>query len=164
LALRNIIVDDAEALRKKSREVVAFDERLHQLLDDLCETMKNSSGVGLAAVQVGVLKRVTVIDIGEGLIEFVNPVIIKQSKDTILDYEGCLSFPSHRGEVKRPKTVKVKALDRAGREFTTSGEGLLARAICHELDHMDGVIYADIADRMLSEEEIKRLDKKNKSQ
>ena len=149
MALRNIIRDGDEILRKKSREVTVFDSRLHQLLDDMAETMNHATGVGLAAVQVGILRRVTVIDIGEGLIELVNPVIVDSSDTIIRGAEGCLSYPEERGLVDRPKKVTIQAMDRNGDLFTMVGEDLLARAICHELDHLDGIVYKDAVIRML---------------
>ena len=154
MALRRIITENDEALRKKSREVTAFDGRLHQLLDDMAETMDDINGVGLAAVQVGILRRVAVVDIGEGRIELINPVITENSEETVTSFEGCLSYPNKRGLVERPKKVTVKACDRHGKEFSVTGEDLLARALCHELGHMDGVILKDVAIRMIREDEL----------
>lgn len=149
MAKRNILDDRDGTLRKKSRNVTVFDSRLHQLLDDMAETMESVNGVGLAAVQVGVLRRVFIADAGEGIIEFINPKIIKRSKERINDSEGCLSFPGQYGMVERPKSVTIEAQDRNGDLFKMSGEGLLARAMCHETDHLDGVIFLDLATEML---------------
>lgn len=143
MALRNIIKDSDETLRKKSRQVTVFDARLHQLLDDMAETMTEANGVGLAAVQVGVLRRVVTIDVGEGLIELINPVITEASEEMICIAEGCLSYPGESGMVPRPKRATVEAQDRNGDPITITGEDLLARAFCHELDHLDGIVFWD---------------------
>lgn len=143
MAIRKIICIEDELLRKKSRTVEKFDARLHQLLDDMKETLYEASGVGLAAPQVAVLKRVVVIDVGEGLLELINPEIIEQEGEQD-GPEGCLSVPGRQGCVKRPSKVKVRAQDRTGAWFECEGEGLLARCICHELDHLDGRLYVDI--------------------
>ena len=143
MAIRNIRVDDDPILRKKSREVTEFNDRLFDLLDDMKETMYHSGGVGLAGPQVGVLKRVVVMDVSEDrndFIELINPEIIEKSGSQTGN-EGCLSFPGVWGEVERPMYVKVKASDRNGKEFVIEGEELLARAICHECDHLDGVVF-----------------------
>ena len=142
MALREIRKDGDEILSKKCKEVKVFDQKLHILLDDMYETMNKANGVGLAAPQVGILKRVAVIDIGEGKIELINPQIIK-TKGSQNGAEGCLSFPGLFGEVERPDYVKVKALDRNGKEFVLEGRELLARAICHECDHLDGVVFTE---------------------
>lgn len=141
MAIRTIRTVPDEVLTKKCREVTEFDERLWTLLDDMYDTMKEKNGVGLAAPQVGILRRVVVIDIGEGRIELVNPKIIARSKETETTDEGCLSLPGAAGLVKRPKSVTVSAQDRQGNEFQMAGQGLLARAFCHELDHLDGIMY-----------------------
>jgi len=153
MALRIMLKSEDPALREKSREITFFDGRLHQLLDDMYETMMNVNGAGLAAVQVGILRRAAVIDVGEGPIELINPVITEKSEETISMTEGCLSFPGIFGIVQRPKTVTVQALDRNGNPFSLTGEELLARAICHEVDHLDGVVYIDIATEMLDPDE-----------
>lgn len=140
MALREMRYRDDEVLYKKCKEVKNFDKKLEILLDDMYETMQKSNGVGLAAPQVGILKRVVVIDIGEGRIELINPEIIEKSGSQTGN-EGCLSFPGVWGEVERPMYVKVKASDRNGKEFVIEGEELLARAICHECDHLDGVVF-----------------------
>lgn len=150
MAIRTIRLGDDPILRKKCREVTEFNSRLHQLLDDMAETMYNSRGVGLAAPQVGVLRRVIIIDTDGILIELVNPVIIESSgKQT--GAEGCLSFPNEYGTVTRPYKVKVKSYDRSGKEFTITGTELLARALCHEIDHLNGILYKDLATEMVSE-------------
>ena len=144
-------------LRKVSRPVEKFDERLWTLLDDMADTMYDADGVGIAGVQVGVLRRVFVVDIGEGLIEFINPTITAQSGEQD-GMEGCLSSPGEYGLVVRPEKVTIEAFDRNGKPFTMDAEGFLARAICHENDHLDGRIFKDITHHMLSEEELRRMD------
>ncbi|NLF26572.1 MAG: peptide deformylase [Clostridiales bacterium] len=131
-----------ELLRKRSRPVEKFDKRLWTLLDDMADTMYEADGAGLAAVQVGVLKRCVVIDVGDGLIELVNPEIV-EAEGEMINAEGCLSVPGRRGTVKRPERVSVKAVDREGKPMELSGEGYLSIAISHELDHLDGVLYTD---------------------
>ncbi len=131
-----------EVLRKKAHPVKEINRRTVGLLKDMAETMYAADGVGLAAPQVGILRRMVVIDIGEGLIELINPEIIEQS-GAQTGPEGCLSVPGKHGTVERPDHVVVRALDRKGREIEVTGEGFLARAICHELDHLDGVMYVD---------------------
>lgn len=148
--IREIIKDGDEVLRKKCRPVEKFDEKLHSLLDDMYETMQDANGVGLAGPQVGILRRVAVIDIGEGRIELVNPEIVKESGEQTGD-EGCLSFPGKWGEVTRPMKVTVKAQDRFGKEFKIKGNELLARAFCHEIDHLDGVVFLDKVNKMIEE-------------
>ena len=153
MAKRRIVVEGDEVLRKKCRPVEQFDGKLLELLDDMRDTLYGSgNGVGLAAPQVGILRRVVVIDVGEGLIELCNPEIVSQSgKQT--GNEGCLSCPGQYGIVTRPRKVKVRAFDRNGKPFTVSGEDLLARAFCHEIDHLEGRLFKDIAEEMLDEEE-----------
>jgi peptide deformylase len=145
MAIRNIVLEGEEILRKKSRPVTEFDERLWQLLDDMKETLADAQGAGLAAPQVGVLRCAVIVDAGEGPIELVNPEIIEKSRDTLDEYEGCLSSPGEFAVVRRPAKVKAKAFDRHGKEFEIEGEGLLARAICHEYDHLIGVLFKDKA-------------------
>lgn len=140
MALRQVRYKEDDVLYKECKEVKKFDEKLVILLDDMYDTMKKANGVGLAAPQVGILKRAVVIDIGEGRIELINPQIIDESGSQT-GTEGCLSFPNVWGEVERPNYVKVKAFDRYGKEFELEGEELLARAICHECDHLDGVVF-----------------------
>ena len=144
MALREIVKYGDDILRKKCRPVTAFDEKLHTLLDDMAETMAEAKGAGLAAPQVGMLRRVCVIDVHDehGVIELVNPEIISV-EGSQTGNEGCLSLPNEWHEVERPVKVTVKAQDRNGEEFTLTGEGLLARALCHETDHLDGVLFID---------------------
>ncbi len=152
MALRNIVKFGEEILRKKCREVTAFDDRLWVLLDDMLETLKSAEGVGLAAPQVGILRRVVVIDVGEGPIELVNPVVTSV-RGKQREIEGCLSAPGQWGYVVRPAKVKVTAQNRYGKEFKVEGTELLARALCHEIDHLNGVIFTDLADEMVDPEE-----------
>ena len=142
MAIRNIVKNGDDVLRKVCRSQLTFDERLATVLDDMIETMYDADGVGLAAPQVGILRRYCVIDIGEGVIELVNPVI-ESFEGTQLEQEGCLSFPGEYGITSRPQKVTVRAQDRYGKTFTVTGEGLLARALCHEIDHLDGIVYKD---------------------
>lgn len=152
MAIRNMVLEGDPMLRKTSREVTAFDEKLGTLLDDMAETMEQQNGVGLAGVQVGVLRRVVVIDIGEGRIELVNPTIIKTAGSQV-GSEGCLSYPGQFGIVERPDSVTVRAQDRHGNWFEMTGTALLARAFCHEIDHLDGIVFKDHATRMLDPNE-----------
>ena len=142
MALRNIVKDGDPVLRKKCREVTSFDERLHILLDDMKETLAYANGAGLAAPQVGILKRVALVSVDEDFFELINPEIIAVEGEQT-DPEGCLSIPGVCGTVSRPYKVTVKAQDRYGEEFTATGEALLARAFCHELDHLDGILFKD---------------------
>lgn len=142
MALRNIVKDGDPVLRKKCREVTSFDERLHILLDDMKETLAYANGAGLAAPQVGILKRVALVSVDEDYFELINPEIIAAEGEQT-DPEGCLSIPGVCGTVSRPYKVTVKAQDRYGKEFTATGEALLARAFCHELDHLDGILFKD---------------------
>lgn len=142
MAIRKIVELGDPVLRKTSRRVEKFDKREWMLLKDMAETMYNAEGVGLAAPQVGILKRMVVIDVGDGLIELINPEIIG-SDGSQVGSEGCLSVPGRRGKVDRPMHVVVRAQDRKGREIEVEGEGLLARALCHEIDHLDGIVYVD---------------------
>lgn len=144
MAIRIIRTGNDPILRKQSRVVEDVNERILVLLDDMAETMYHAEGVGLAAPQVGVLKRVVVIDVGEGLIELINPEIVKQEGEQC-DNEGCLSLPGETREVARPERVKVKGLNRHGEEVFIEGTGLLARALCHEIDHLNGILFIDRA-------------------
>ncbi len=153
MALLNIVEDGDEILRKRSREVSVPDEKIDRLLDDMKETLARSGGVGLAAVQVGKLKRVIVIDTGEAQLELINPVIVKTEGEQE-DLEGCLSCPGRWGITRRPMKVTVESLTRKGKKVTYSGEGLLAKCFCHECDHLDGKLFYDNAVRMLSQKEI----------
>ncbi len=147
MAKRNIVKIGDEVLRKTCRTQLNFDEKLHQILDDMAETMYDAEGVGLAAPQVGILRRYCVIDVGDGLIELINPVITERSKETQTGGEGCLSVPDRSETVTRPMKVTVRAQNRYGEKITVTGEGLLARALCHEIDHLDGVLFIDYAKR-----------------
>lgn len=145
MAIREIRMNDDEILRKKSREVDVIDDKIRQILDDMVETMYSANGVGLSAVQVGILKRLVVIDVeydGSPAIKLVNPVIVK-TKGMQECQEGCLSFPNQFAIVRRPKEVTVKALDENGKPITIKGKELLAQALCHELDHLDGTLFVD---------------------
>ena len=153
MALRTIAKDGEDCLRKVAKPVTNFDKKLGQLLDDMAETMYESNGAGLAAPQVYILRRVVVVDAGNGLIELVNPEIISQEGEEE-EAEGCLSFPGEYAMVKRPVKVVVKAQDRHGKAFTVEGEGLQARAFCHEINHLDGVVFKDLMTRMCTPEEL----------
>lgn len=142
MALRNIVKEGDPVLRKTARSVLNFDEKLAQLLDDMKETMYEADGCGLAAPQVGILRRICIVDVGDGLIEMVNPVIVEES-GVQEESEGCLSLPGEYGITRRPMCVTVKAQDRNGNTFTVSGEALKARAFCHEIDHLNGILYID---------------------
>lgn len=152
MATRNIVIEGDPILNKKSRKIERFDSRLFELIDDMKETMMQQDGVGLAAVQVGVLKQVVVIDNGDEIIELINPEIV-ESSGVQEDVEGCLSCPGEYGITSRPLKVKVKALDRFGKEHIYEGEGLIARAFCHEIDHLSGILFKDHVIRMLDESE-----------
>ena len=160
MALRNILTEGDPTLNKTSRPVVKFDNRLHVLLDDMAETLNTSNGVGLAAPQVGVLRRVVLVvetNVPEGeeefIIELINPVIISAEGEQ-RGSEGCLSVPDQFGIVTRPEKVTVRAQDRYGNWFEREGEGLTARCFCHEIDHLNGILFTSLAERMLTEEEI----------
>lgn len=142
MAIRNVVQVGDEILRKKSKAVKEFDEKLWELLDDMRETMNKHDGVGLAAVQVGVLRRIVILDINNMKLELINPEIIDSFGEQI-EQEGCLSCKGQWGYVKRPQEVTVKAQDRYGNEFVLTGVDLLAKAICHELDHLEGVLFID---------------------
>lgn len=140
VALRNIVKKGDPILTKKSRVVDQFDQRLFTLLDDMKETLREADGVGIAAVQVGVLKRVVLVDIGDGLLELINPTITKSQGEQRAS-EGCLSFPGEYGTTLRPAKVQVNAQDRTGKWHIYTGEDLKARAFCHEIDHLDGISF-----------------------
>ena len=144
MAIRNIRLEKDEILKKKSREIEVIDDKIQTLIDDMIETMYKYNGVGLAAVQVGILKRVVVIDIedGEGVRVLINPKITKSKGEQEVD-EGCLSFPNQFAKVIRPKEVTVEALDRNGKKIVIKAKDLLAQAICHELDHLEGITFVD---------------------
>lgn len=154
MALRNIRIIGDEVLRKRAKEVKLFNQKLAVLVEDMVDTMYESNGVGLAAPQVGVLKRVFVIDVGDGVEVFINPEIIETSEETQKDIEGCLSIPGERGYVIRPQRVKVRTLTLEGQERLVEAEGLFARAICHENDHLNGQLYIDIMEEEEVPEEI----------
>ncbi|HKM32221.1 MAG TPA: peptide deformylase [Oscillospiraceae bacterium] len=156
MALRTIVLSDDELLKKRSKMVTAFDEKLWQLLDDMAETLEEANGVGLAAPQVGILRRVVIIDIGEGLIELINPEIVS-AKGKQREVEGCLSCPGKWGFVERPEKVKVKAFDRFGKPFMVEGTELLAIAMSHEIDHLNGVLFVDIADEMVDPNSVEEV-------
>lgn len=157
MAIRNIRTEDDEILRKNSREVTEINSRILTLLDDMAETMYAADGVGLAAVQVGVLRNVVVIDVGDGLIELINPEII-ESDGIQCEVEGCLSLPGKQNYTIRPASVKVKALNRDGKWCVYKGEGLKARAFCHELDHLKGTLFID---KKATKEEIEKYRKED---
>ena len=142
MAIRNIRKLGDDILRKKCRAVEVIDDRIITLIDDMVETMKQADGAGLAAPQVGVLKRIAVVNVEDELYELINPEIIAE-QGSITAVEGCLSVPGKWGTVTRPQRVTVKALDRNGNEYTVTGEGMLAKALCHEIDHLDGIMYVD---------------------
>ena len=142
MAIRNVRKIGDEILRKKSRPVEEIDNKIITLLDDMADTMYYTQGVGLAAPQVGILKRIAVIDVGDGIIEMINPEIIETSGEQT-DNEGCLSVPGKNGLVSRPYKVKIRATDRDGCVYEMTGEGLLARAFCHEIEHLDGYLFVD---------------------
>ena len=142
MAIRNVVKIGDEILHKVCRTQLDFDERLATILDDMKETMYAAEGVGLAAPQIGILRRYCIVDVGDGLVELINPVIIEES-GVQTEVEGCLSLPGESGVTKRPMKVTVRAQDRFGNTFTISGEGLKARAFCHEIDHLNGIIYKE---------------------
>jgi peptide deformylase len=153
MALRNIRKDGDEILRKRSKEINVINDRIVTLLKDMAETMYKSDGVGLAAPQVGILRRAIVIDVGEGLLELINPVI-KKCQGEVIDIEGCLSVPGIFGEVPRPEAVVIEALNASGEKVVIEGKGLLARALCHEIDHLEGVLFKDKVIRYVDREEL----------
>ena len=160
MALRNILTKEQPGLYKKCRPVTDFNSRLHQLLADMRETLANANGVGLAAPQVGVLRRAVLVietNVPEGeserVLELINPEIVESDGEQD-GPEGCLSVPGEYGLVKRPMRVKVRAQDRNGQWFEAEGEGLTARCFCHEIDHLEGIVFTSKAERMLSDEEL----------
>lgn len=154
MGLRKIMTVKEPCLHKVCRPVEKFDGKLHKLLDDMKETLAEANGVGLAAPQVGILRRVVVVDTGEEMLELVNPELLETGGEQV-GSEGCLSVPGKYGIVKRPNYAKVRAYDRDGNEFEVEGEELMARCFCHELDHLDGIVYTEIMERYLTEEEMK---------
>ena len=153
MGLRRILTAGDPALHKVCRPVEKFDRRLHRLLDDMQQTLAEANGVGLAAPQVGILRRVVIVDTGEEILELVNPELLETSGEQE-GAEGCLSVPGKYGLVKRPNYAKVRAQDRNGEWFEAEGEELIARCFCHELDHLDGIMYTEIMERFLTEEEL----------
>ena len=153
MGLRNILTDKEPALHKVCKSVTSFDSKLHKLLDDMAETMQDANGVGLAAPQVGILRRVVVVDLGDEILELVNPTLVETDGEQI-GAEGCLSVPGKYGLVKRPAYAKVRAQDRDGEWFEVEGEEIIARCFCHELDHLDGIIYTEVMERFLTEDEL----------
>ncbi|MBQ3792486.1 MAG: peptide deformylase [Clostridia bacterium] len=158
MAYLNIVKEGDEVLRKRSRPVTEITPRILRLLDDMKETLHQANGVGLAAPQVGVLRRIALVETEEGdLVELINPEIIEKSEEHQEELEGCLSVPGRWGITDRPMRVKVRATDRYGKTFEVEGEGLKARAFCHEIDHLDGVLFTDNALRILTPEEVENL-------
>ena len=157
MGLRKILTDKEPALHKTCKPVTAFDAKLHKLLDDMQETLEEANGVGLAAPQVGILRRVVIVDTGDGILELVNPTLLETDGEQE-GAEGCLSVPGKYGLVKRPYYAKVKAQDRYGDWYEAEGEELIARCFCHELDHLDGILYTEVMDRFLTEEELEADD------
>jgi len=153
MGLRKILTVEEAALHKTCRPVEKFDWRLHKLLDDMRETLLDSGGVGLAAPQVGILRRVVLVDTGEEILELVNPTLVTTDGEQE-GPEGCLSVPGKYGLVKRPYYAKVRAQDREGNWYEAEGEELIARCFCHELDHLDGIIYTEVMERFLTDEEL----------
>ena len=153
MALRKILTTQEPALHKVCKPVEKFDWRLHRLLDDMADTLAEANGVGLAAPQVGILRRVVIVDTGEKILELVNPTLVETSGEQI-GAEGCLSVPGKYGLVKRPYYAKVRAQDRNGEWFEAEGEELIGRCFCHELDHLDGIVYTEVMERFLTEEEL----------
>lgn len=153
MGLRKILTDAEPALHKVCKPVTAFDHKLHKLLDDMAETLQEANGVGLAAPQVGILRRVVIVDTGEEILELVNPTLLETDGEQE-GAEGCLSVPGKYGLVKRPYYAKVRAQDRYGDWYEAEGEELIARCFCHELDHLDGIIYTQVMERFLTEEEL----------
>lgn len=148
MAIRNIVKLGDDVLRKVCRTQMTFDEKLATTLDDMAETMYKAEGVGLAAPQIGILRRYCIVDVGDGIIELVNPVI-ESARGKQEGEEGCLSIPNRYESVTRPMTVTVRAQDRNGNSFTITAEGFKARALCHEIDHLDGILYIDKTDKKI---------------
>ena len=157
MALRTILTDGDPALHKVCRPVTQFDEKLHDLLDDLKETLAQANGAGLAAPQVGILRRaVIVVDANDEMLELVNPEIISREGEQE-GFEGCLSVPGRWGVVKRPMKAKVRAQDRNGNFFEVEGEEIVARCFCHEIDHLDGHLFTELAGRLYTNEKLDEL-------
>lgn len=156
MGIRKILTDKDPALHKTCKPVEVFDKKLHKLLDDMRETLLEAEGVGLAAPQVGILRRVVLVDTGEEILELINPTIVETSGEQH-GAEGCLSVPGKYGWVTRPNYAKVRAQDRFGKWYEAEGEELIARCFCHELDHLDGIVYTQVMDRFLTQEELEDL-------
>ena len=156
MAIRKILTVDEDVLHKVCKPVENFDQKLHTLLDDMRQTLIDSEGVGLAAPQVGILRRVVLVDNGEEILELINPTILETDGEQE-GAEGCLSVPGRYGWVKRPYYAKVRAQDRNGNWFEVDGEELTARCFCHELDHLDGIIYTEVMERLLTDKEMREL-------
>ena len=153
MGIRKILTDKDDALHKVCKPVTVFDAKLHKLLDDMAETLEKARGVGLAAPQVGILRRVVIVDTGDEILELINPELLETSGEQE-GAEGCLSVPGKYGWVKRPYYATVRAQDRHGNWFVVEGEELIARCFCHELDHLDGILYTSVMDRFLTKEEL----------
>jgi len=153
MGLRKILTDKEPSLHKVCRPVEKFDGRLHKLLDDMVDTMLDAHGVGLAAPQIGILRRVVVVNTGDEILELVNPTLLETSGEQ-MGAEGCLSVPGKYGLVNRPYYAKVRAQDRHGDWFEAEGEEIIARCFCHELDHLDGIVYTEVMERFLRDEEL----------
>ncbi len=156
MGLRKILTDKDPALHKVCKPVETFDRKLHKLLDDMHETLAEANGVGLAAPQVGILRRAVIVDTGDEILELVNPELLETDGEQE-GAEGCLSVPGRYGLVRRPYYAKVRAQDRFGNWYEAEGEELIARCFCHELDHLDGIVYTQVMDRFLTEEELEEL-------
>lgn len=153
MGLRKILTDKEPALHKVCRPVTEFDKKLQKLLDDMKETLIDADGVGLAAPQVGILRRVVLVDVGDEILELINPELLATDGEQE-GAEGCLSVPGRYGLVKRPYWAKVRAQDRNGNVFEVEGEEIVARCFCHELDHLDGILYTQVMERFLTEKEL----------
>lgn len=160
MAIRTIVKNGDPILRKVCRPVTEFNERLWTKLDDMAETMHSADGVGLAGPQISYLRRAVVIDVGDGVVELVNPELIKKSKKTQYVQEGCLSCPNQWGMTTRPQKVRFKAQDRYGEWYEMDAEDLFAQAVCHEIEHLDGKLFIDIVEEWLKPEDIQQEEKK----
>ena len=156
MGIRKILTDQEPALHKVCKSVEVFDRKLHKLLDDMADTLEEAQGVGLAAPQVGILRRVVIVETGDGLLELINPTMVETSGEQV-GAEGCLSVPGKYGLVKRPYYAKVRAQDRDGNWFEAEAEELIARCFCHELDHLDGIVYTQVMDHFLTDEELEEM-------
>jgi len=159
MAIRRVVRHGDPILRKRSREVIEINERIIEIIEDMTETLYKENGIGIAAPQIGILKRIVVIDNGDGPIELINPVLLS-CEGSQEGAEGCLSVPGEFGLVERPACVRIKALNRKGKRIELLGDGMLARAFCHEIDHLDGKLFIDIATEMYTQEEIDKMGEK----